>query len=81
MDRFLLTSALVLAAVTFAGDARADFWVRFDRPWTPREVSQAIAFCRTLPRINPDVTLFTDLVYGKEIQKCMYSLGWVGVAR
>jgi hypothetical protein len=73
-------SMLLLLTLTTT-QASADEWVRFDRPFTYQDVSRAIAYCRMLPRIHPDVGLFIDLVQGQEIQKCMYSMGWVGMAR
>jgi hypothetical protein len=82
-ERWMKASAAVLiTAVVFASaPASADEWVRFDRPWTYQEVSRAIAYCRMLPRVYPDIGIFMDLVQGREIQKCMYSMGWVGMAR
>jgi hypothetical protein len=71
---------LLLAIFAGASPVSADEWVRFDRSWTPREVSRAIAYCRMLPAINPDIGLFIDLVQGTEIEKCMYRMGWVGMA-
>ena len=75
--------AIILVSVTIAGinQASADEWVRFDRPWKAYEVSRAIAYCRMLPRVHQDIGLFIDLIQGKEIEKCMYSMGWVGMAR
>jgi hypothetical protein len=34
-----------------------------------------------LPRMRPDIGPFINLVHGMEIEKCMYSMGWVGMAR
>ena len=77
----LKVSISLIAIVAEAQPASADEWVRFDRPWTYREVSQAVAYCRMLPRVHPDIGLFIDLVQGKEIERCMYAMGWVGMAR
>ena len=77
----LATGLFILATFAGGGQASADEWVRFDRPATHYEVSRAIAYCRMLPRIHPDIGLFIDLVHGQEIEKCMYSLGYVGMAR
>jgi hypothetical protein len=77
-----LTVAIsLIAIVAKTQPASADEWVRLDRPWTYREVNQAIAYCRMLPRVHPDIGLFIDLVQGKEIERCMYTMGWVGMAR
>lgn len=73
-------AVLLIAMVAGAKPASADEWVRFDRPWTQREVSQAIAYCRMLPRVHPDIDLFIELVQGNEIERCMYAMGWVGMA-
>ena len=82
MDRTLRIAAIALiAAVIFPRDAAADYWARLDRPWTSVEVSKAIAFCRLHPRLDADIGMFDDLLMGKQIQKCMYALGWIGVAR
>jgi hypothetical protein len=81
MDRILRVSALVLiTAVAFPGAAAADYWARLDRPWTNAERSKAIAFCRLQLRVDPTISSFVDRLMGKQIQNCMYALGWVGIA-
>jgi hypothetical protein len=80
MRRFLSGLAL-FAFVASTTAASADFWARVDRPWSDSEVNRAIAFCRIQPRVNSDVRLFVDLVMGRQIDKCMRALGWIGVAR
>jgi hypothetical protein len=80
MKRILAIAVLSIAAA-MPRPAAADSWVRFDRPWTNEEVERAIEFCRMQPRLGPDITLFVDQLMGKQIQRCMYALGWVGVAR
>jgi len=72
---------VLLSAITLPTRASADYWARLDRPWFHWEVEQAIAFCRIQPRVNANVTLFVDLVMGRQIDKCMQALGWSGVAR
>jgi hypothetical protein len=82
MKQFMRTwIGLLVATVAMVDQASADYWARVDHPSTYRELSQAIAYCRMLPRVNPDIGLFIDLVHGREIQKCMYSMGWIGVAK
>jgi len=75
-----------VAFVTFsiglsAQTAFADHWARYDHPWTYPALEQAMKFCRMQPRINPDIGSFVDMLNGNSIDKCMYALGWVGVAR
>jgi hypothetical protein len=82
MKRSILIAALTLIAATvLSRSAAADFWVRLDRPWTNWELNKAISFCRQQPRLTPDTRQFVDQLMGKQIQTCMYALGWVGVAR
>jgi len=54
---------------------------RDQRPWTSREVNQAVAFCRIQARVDPNIGLFIDMLMGRQIEKCMYALGWIAVAR
>jgi len=84
MRRFLSSLALfafVFGFVASPTPASADFWARVDRPWSAWEVDRAIAFCRIQARVNSDARLFVDLVMGRQIDKCMHALGWIGVAR
>lgn len=82
MNWILRISALALsAAVLLPRGAAADFWARTDRAWTSFELNEAIAFCRIQPRVDPNVSLFVDMTMGRQIDKCMYALGWIGVAR
>jgi hypothetical protein len=79
--RQVLSGLALLAIVASPTAASADFWARVDRPWFPWEIDRAIAFCRIQPRVNNDSRLFVDLVMGRQIDKCMQALGWIGVAR
>jgi len=82
MSRTLQCSLIVLiAGMMLPRPAAADHWARLDRPWTNAEVSKAIAFCRMQPRTDPNIGLFVDMVMGRQIDSCMYGLGWIGVAR
>lgn len=74
----LLASVVLLSAPP---KASADYWARFDRPFTYDQLSQAIAFCRIQPRVRPDVWILVDTVHGRLVDRCMYAMGWVGVAR
>jgi hypothetical protein len=71
----------LLATISQADPASADFWARVDHPWSNEELDQAIGFCRMQPRVSPDVKLFIDMIMGKEIDRCMHALGWIRVAR
>jgi hypothetical protein len=74
--------ALVAVLVALPSVASADFWARVDgRPWSAWEVDHAIAYCRIQARVSTDVRLFVDVLMGQQIDKCMQSLGWIGVAR
>lgn len=75
-----LVAALVMSAV-LSGQASADFWARTDRPWRNEELDKAIAFCRMQPRLTPDIPMFTDMLMGRQIDRCMDALGWIRVAR
>jgi hypothetical protein len=82
MNRILRIAVLVLiTAVILPRGAAADFWARTDRPWTSFELNQAIAFCRIQARVDPNIGFFVDMVMGRQIDKCMHALGWIGVAR
>jgi len=82
MERALKLVASVAFLLLVSQDiARADFWARTDRPWSYWELKNAIHYCRVRPRITDNTLVFIDVVMGREIDKCMYSLGWVGVAR
>jgi hypothetical protein len=82
MKRSIPIAALFITAVTMLPrPASADFWARLDRPWTTWELNQAISFCRQQPALNPNTRQFVDQLMGKQIQTCMYALGWIGVAR
>ena len=74
-------AALVLIFICVQEIARADFWTRSDRPWSYWELRQAIHYCRVYPRVSGNIPGFVDLLVGREMDKCMYALGWVGVAR
>ena len=78
---FKFAAATVLIFMLTHEMARADFWARTDRPWTYWEVKQAVHYCRVYPRVSGNISTFVDLVVGREIDKCMYTLGWIGVAR
>ncbi len=82
MKRMLRIAALALiAGIAVPGGAAADYWARLDRPWTSAEVTRAVNFCRHQPALGPNIRLFTDQLFGQQIQNCMYALGWIGVAR
>ena len=81
MRRLLILLLALSAGLVLPWPAAADHWARLDRPWTNAEVDQAMAFCRLQPRVDPSVRLFVDMVMGRSIDRCMYRLGWVGVAR
>jgi hypothetical protein len=82
MNRALKIVLLVLIAAIMLPDlARADYWTRVDRPFSNAQLKRAIAYCRLVPQVNPDTTAFVDMVMGQEIDKCMHSLGWIGLAR
>jgi hypothetical protein len=81
MNRWISISAVTIALMGFSERGMADDWVRYDRPWTYAQLNQAIRFCRLQPRVNPDIGLFVDMVNGRSIDRCMYALGWVGIAR
>ena len=82
MNRTLCVAALTLtAAIMLPYPAIADDWVRLDRPWTNWELTRAITFCRQQPRLTPNTAQFVDQLMGKQIQTCMYALGWIGVSR
>jgi hypothetical protein len=71
----------LLATVSLSAYASADYWARIDRPWRAEELDQAIAFCRLKPQVSSDVKLFVDVLMGRQIDKCMHDLGWIGVAK
>ena len=79
--RQVLAGLALFVIVALPTTASADFWARNDRPWSPWEVDRAIAFCRIQPRVNNDGKFLVDLVMGRQIDKCMQALGWIGVAR
>jgi hypothetical protein len=79
--RHVLSGLALFAVMASPTAASADFWARVDRPWFPWEVDRAIAFCRIQPRVNNDGRFLVDLVMGRQIDKCMQALGWIGVAR
>jgi hypothetical protein len=82
MSRALKIALLVLIAATMLPNlAKADYWTRVDRPWSNAQLKRAIAYCRLVPQVNPDTDLFVDMVMGREGDKCMHSLGWIGLAR
>ena len=82
MKRNLPLAALILIAATLLPHpAAADFWARLDHPWTSWELDQAIRFCRQQPRLGTNTRMFVDQLMGKQIQTCMYALGWIGVSR
>ena len=82
MRRISRISVIALFAIVVSVlEAKADDWIRFDRPWTYAELRQAIAYCRVQPQVNPDIRLFIDMLNGQNIENCMYALGWVGLAR
>jgi hypothetical protein len=70
-----------LVTVSLSDRALADFWARVDHPWRNEDLDKAIAFCRMQPRVTPDVTLFMDMIMGRQIDRCMDALGWIRVAR
>jgi hypothetical protein len=81
MKRPLRTALfLLIATVNLPTRASADFWTRTDRSWTNEELNKAIAFCRIQPRLNSDTGLLVDTIMGRQINKCMHALGWVGFA-
>jgi hypothetical protein len=79
--RRLLSGLVLIATLALPGAASADYWARPDRSWSAWEVDRAIVYCRLQPRVNNDVGLFVDLIMGQQINRCMYALGWIGVAR
>ena len=82
MGRFCRLVAASVLIFTFShGLARADFWTRPDRPWSYWELKQAIHYCRVYPRVSGNIPGFVDLLVGRQMDKCMYALGWIGVAR
>ena len=81
MERLFRLVAAILILILSNKIACADFWARPDRPWSYWELKQSIHYCRIKPRTTGDIALFVDLVSGREIDKCMSALGWVGVAR
>jgi hypothetical protein len=82
MNRIFLVAAFTsIAVMTLPRHATADDWARFDRPWTNWELTRAITFCRQQPRLTPNTRQFVDQLMGKQIQTCMYALGWIGVSR
>jgi len=78
---FHVAALTLTAAMMLPSPATADDWVRLDRPWTNWELTRAITFCRQQPRLNPGTRQFVDQLMGKQIQTCMYTLGWIGVSR
>jgi len=82
MGRFCKVVAATVLLLVFTQEiARADFWVRVDRPWSYWELKKAIHYCRVYPRVSGYIPGFVDLLVGREMDRCMYALGWIGVAR
>jgi hypothetical protein len=78
---FFVAALTLIAAMMLPRPAAADFWARLDHPWTNWELDQAIRFCRQQPRLGTNTRMFVDQLMGRQIQTCMYSLGWIGVSR
>jgi len=78
---FKIAVLLLVATLAAPVPASADFWARADRPWLAYEVDQSIFFCRTQPRVSANTRQFVGMLMGRQINKCMHALGWVGVAR
>jgi hypothetical protein len=76
-----IMAVTILVTLSLSDYALADFWARVDRPWRNEELDKAIAFCRMQPRVTPNVTLFVDMLMGRQIDRCMDALGWIRVAR
>ena len=82
MERLLkLAASIVIALILSQEIARADFWVRTDRPWSYWELKHAIHYCRIRPRVTDDYWNFIDVLKGQQIDRCMYMLGWIGAVR
>jgi hypothetical protein len=78
---FKIVAAIVFILILSQEASRADFWARTDGAGSYWELRHAIHYCRVVPRVTERIPVFMDLLMGREIDRCMYALGWIGVAR